>query len=154
MVPGVGSRHAVPPEVEVALEHLVPPSGQQPMPAAVGRSISSVVAGCGEIDATLVAVAGALRVFDTGASSGTGNHYGLIGVPVAAAMRAIASVASQYVDQQTGMKLNGWISFVNDCTSESDAYARRLDRASAQILSAAARERTGPAPAARPWRAS
>lgn len=127
--------------VEAALSVLSPTAGPQTVGAAVSRSIRDVAVKSDDISQTLDAVARAFSVFDTGPEAGWGS-YGLIGLPVAAGVRTMTSLASQYLDQQTDLSLAGWVETVNTCSTQFDAYGEQLRRTDATL--AAAREAGSP----------
>jgi hypothetical protein len=112
-----------------ALRRVEPAEGAPPTDVAVRRAVDDVTRGCREVQATLDSVAGALQVF-AAPESGWGS-YGLAGLPAAAAMRVVSSMASQYLEQQTDMGLASWIDVVSECSRTFDAYVAQLGAAMA-----------------------
>jgi hypothetical protein len=100
---------------------------------ALRRTVDLVQSDCREVAETLEALEGALAVVTQGGGGGGGQAltgFGLIGLPIAGALRAVKALASQYVKQQTGVALGTWTDFVTSASSEFQVYLAELDRAS------------------------
>lgn len=102
---------------------------------ALRRTVDVVQSDCKEVAETLEALEAALGVVTHGGGpSGGGGQslagFGLIGLPIAGALRAVKVLASQYVKQQTGVPLSTWTDFVTSASTEFQGYLAELDRVS------------------------
>jgi hypothetical protein len=101
---------------------------------ALRRTVAAVQSDCREVAETLAALEDALTVVTHGGGRQGGGQalagFGLIGLPIAGAMRAVKALASQYVKQQTGVPLGTWTEFVTSASTEFQAYLAELDRVS------------------------
>jgi len=100
---------------------------------ALRRTVAAVQADCAEVAETLESLEEALAmVTQGGAGGGTQamSGFGLVGLPIAGAVRAVKGLASQYVKQQTGVPLSTWAAFVTSASSEFQAYLAELERIS------------------------
>jgi hypothetical protein len=102
---------------------------------ALRRTVAVVQADCREVAETLAALEDALTVVTHGGGQGGGGvqalaGFGLIGLPIAGAMRAVKALASQYVKQQTGVPLATWTEFVTSASTEFRSYLADLERVS------------------------
>jgi len=103
---------------------------------ALRRTVAAVQADCAEVAETLEALEEALgMVTQGGGSGGPGGvqglaGFGLVGLPIAGAVRAVKGVASQYVKQQTGVPLSTWAAFVTSASGEFQSYLTELERIS------------------------
>ena len=102
---------------------------------ALRRTVAAVQADCREVAETLAALEDALTVVTHGGGQGGGGGqalagFGLIGLPIAGAMRAVKALASQYVKQQTGVPLGTWTEFVTSASTEFQSYLADLERVS------------------------
>jgi hypothetical protein len=100
---------------------------------ALRRTVSAVQADCAEVAETLEALEEALGVVTQGGGAGgvqAMSGFGLVGLPIAGAMRAVKGLANQYVKQQTGVPLNTWAAFVTSASDEFQAYLAELERIS------------------------
>lgn len=109
---------------------------------ALRRTVAVVQSDCTEVAETLEALEGALAVVTHGGGLGAGGGpgggpggqslagFGLIGLPIAGALRAVKALASQYVKQQTGVPLSTWTDFVTSASTEFQGYLAELDRVS------------------------
>ncbi len=103
---------------------------------ALRRTVAAVQADCAEVAETLAALEEALGVVTQGGGAGGGGGvqalagFGLVGLPIAGAVRAVKGLASQYVKQQTGVPLSTWAAFVTSASGEFQAYLAELDRIS------------------------
>jgi hypothetical protein len=100
---------------------------------ALRRTVGAVQSDCKEVAETLSALEDALTVVTHGGGQGGGGGqtlagFGLIGLPLAGAMRAVKALASQYVKQQTGVPLGTWTEFVTSASTEFQSYLTELDR--------------------------
>ena len=105
---------------------------------ALRRTVAAVQADCAEVAETLEALEEALGVVTQGGGAGGAGGggvqalagFGLVGLPIAGAMRAVKGLASQYVKQQTGVPLRTWAAFVTSASGEFQAYLSELERIS------------------------
>jgi hypothetical protein len=108
--------------------------------SALDRTVGRVVSGCREISSTLTSLSEALQMFGQGGRGGGTDWggFGLIGLPIAGAIRAAKGVASQYVKQQTGTPLSTWTDFVVSSEDQFRSFLAALD----QVADVAQRYRT------------
>src|SRR5262245_57231938 len=95
--------------------------------AAMERTVAVVTEDCRHISATLDTLSHALSVL--GAESGGAQEYGglgLVGLPIMGAVRAVKGMASQYVNQQTGLPLEAWTELVASSASQFEDYLSQL----------------------------
>jgi hypothetical protein len=104
---------------------------------ALRRTVAAVQADCAEVAETLEALEEALGVVTQGGAGGGGGGgvqalagFGLVGLPIAGAVRAVKGLASQYVKQQTGVPLSTWAAFVTSASGEFQSYLAELERIS------------------------
>ncbi|WP_457254881.1 hypothetical protein [Pedococcus sp. P5_B7] len=100
---------------------------------ALRRTVAAVQADCAEVAETLEALEDALAMVTQGGSGGGAqamSGFGLVGLPIVGAMRAVKGLASQYVKQQTGVPLSTWAAFVTSASGEFQAYLAELERIS------------------------
>lgn len=109
---------------------------------ALRRTVAAVQADCAEVAETLESLEEALALVTSGGSAASGAGaggagslqamagFGLVGLPIAGAMRAVKGLASQYVKQQTGVPLSTWAAFVTSASGEFQAYLTELERIS------------------------
>ena len=101
---------------------------------ALRRTVVAVQSDCREVAETLAALEDAMTVVTHGgAGQGVGGGqalagFGLIGLPIAGAVRAVKALASQYVKQQTGVPLATWTEFVTSASTEFQSYLSELER--------------------------
>lgn len=95
--------------------------------AAIDRTVEMVAADCRTVDQTLSALNEALGTIsqNTGVSQQWGG-FGLIGLPIMGAVKAVKGVAGQYVRQQTGTPLATWTELVANSTAQVEAYLSGL----------------------------
>ncbi|MFC5261930.1 hypothetical protein ACFPJ1_07385 [Kribbella qitaiheensis] len=101
--------------------------------AALNRTVDTVSAECRAVSETLEAVGAALQVITQG-GGGLGQQwggFGMIGLPIMGAMRAVQGVTSQYVKQQTGIPLSTWTDLVASSSAQFEAYLSQLDTVAA-----------------------
>lgn len=98
---------------------------------ALERGVAVVSADCAAIGQTLDALNDALGAVSQSGDTQAWNGFGLAGLPILAALRAIRGVATQLVRQQTGESLTDWVDFVAAATGQFDAYVRQLQSLSA-----------------------
>ncbi|HST64919.1 MAG TPA: hypothetical protein VLM05_07000 [Mycobacteriales bacterium] len=99
---------------------------------ALDRTVASVGADCRSIAATLGALSDALDTITQG--GGSGQQWvgaGLVGLPIAGAIKAARSLAGQYVKQQTGVPLPVWTELVVSSSAQFEAYLDRLEAVAA-----------------------
>lgn len=107
---------------------------------ALRRTVTAVQADCAEVAETLQSLEEALALVTAGGGAaggapGTGSlqsmaGFGVVGLPIAGAVRAVKGLASQYVKQQTGVPLSTWAAFVTSASGEFQSYLAELDRIS------------------------
>lgn len=96
--------------------------------AAMQRTVDTVSADCRAISETLESLGDALQVVTQGAGQGQEwGGFGMIGLPIAGAMRAVKGVAAQYVKQHTGIPLSTWTDLVASSTTKFEEYLSQLD---------------------------
>lgn len=97
---------------------------------ALRRTVAAVRADCAEVAETLEALEEALGLVTQGGGGGVQamSGFGLVGLPIAGAMRAVKGLANQYVKQQTGVPLSTWAAFVTSASGEFQAYLAELER--------------------------
>lgn len=95
---------------------------------ALERAVGTVSGDVRAVTETLEALTGALGLISQ--SGGMGQEwgsFGLIGLPIMGAIRAVKAAASQYVKQQTGVALTTWAEFVSTSAKQFEAYVDQLD---------------------------
>lgn len=100
--------------------------------AALNRTVDTVGAECRAISETLDAVGSALQVITQ--SGGQGQQwggFGMIGLPIVGAIRAVQGIAGQYVKQETGVSLSAWTDLVASSSAQFEAYLTQLDTVAA-----------------------
>lgn len=96
--------------------------------AALQRTVDTVSTDCRAVSQTLDAVGNALNMITQGAGAGADwGGFGMIGLPIMGAIRAVKGVASQYVKQQTGVPLQTWTELVANSSVRFEAYLSHLD---------------------------
>jgi hypothetical protein len=94
---------------------------------AMQRTVDTISADCRTITDTLQSLGDALGVITHGADGGQQlSGFGMIGLPIAGAIRAVKGIASQYVNQQTGSPLNSWTDLVATSSAKFAAYLSQL----------------------------
>jgi hypothetical protein len=95
--------------------------------AAMERTVAVVTEDCRHISATLDTLSHALSVLssESGGAQEWGG-FGLIGLPIMGAVRAVKGMASQYVKQQTGLSLDAWTELVASSASQFEDYLSQL----------------------------
>jgi hypothetical protein len=96
--------------------------------AALKRTVDAVGADCRAVSETLEALGDALHVITQG--TGVGQEwagFGLVGLPIMGAIRAVKGIAGQYVKQQTGVPLSTWAELVASSSDQFATYLSRLD---------------------------
>ena len=95
--------------------------------AAMERTVVIVTEDCRHISATLDTLSNALSVLssESGGAQEWGG-FGLIGLPILGAVRAVKGMASQYVKQQTGLSLDAWTELVASSASQFEDYLSQL----------------------------
>jgi hypothetical protein len=98
--------------------------------SALDRTVGRVVSDCREISSTLTSLSDALQMFGQGGRAGGTDWggFGLIGLPIAGAIRAAKGLASQYVKQQTGTPLSTWTDFVVSSEDQFRSFVAALDQ--------------------------
>jgi hypothetical protein len=95
---------------------------------ALEQAVGTVSADVRDVSETLEALSAALGVITRGSGiSQEWGGFGLIGLPIMGAIRAVKAGASQYVKQQTGIPLNTWADFVATSSAQFTAYVGQLD---------------------------
>jgi hypothetical protein len=96
--------------------------------AALKRTVDTVSADCRAVSETLEALGDALHMITQGAGAGSDlSGFGMIGLPVLGAIRAVKGIASQYVRQQTGTPLSAWTDLVASSSTQFEEYLSQLD---------------------------
>jgi hypothetical protein len=101
--------------------------------SALNRTVDTVSAECRAVSETLEAVGAALQVITQG-GGGLGQQwggFGMIGLPIMGAVRAVQGVTSQYVKQQTGIPLSTWTDLVASSSAQFEAYLTQLETVAA-----------------------
>lgn len=99
---------------------------------ALDRTVEAVGADCRSVAGTLDALSDALATITQ--NSGGGQQFlgaGLIGLPIAGAIKAAKSLAGQYVKQQTGVPLSAWTELVASSSTRFEAYLVQLEAVAA-----------------------
>jgi hypothetical protein len=100
--------------------------------AALNRTVDTVAAECRAISETLDAVGLALQVVtQSGGQSQQWGGFGMIGLPIVGAIRAVQGITSQYVKQETGVPLSAWTDLVASSSAQFEAYLTQLDTVAA-----------------------
>lgn len=95
---------------------------------ALEQAVGTVSDDVRDVSETLEALSSALGVITRGSGmSQEWGGFGLIGLPILGAIRAVKAGASQYVKQQTGIPLNTWADFVATSSAQFTAYVGQLD---------------------------
>lgn len=95
--------------------------------AAIDRTVEMVAADCGAVAGTLSDLNDALGTISQGSGvSQQWGGFGLIGLPILGAIKAVKGVAGQYVKQQTGTPLATWTELVANSTAQVEAYLSGL----------------------------
>jgi hypothetical protein len=98
--------------------------------AALNRTVDTISADCRAVSETLEALGDALNMITQSAAPGQGQQwsgFGVAGLPIMGAIRAVKGIASQYVKQQTGVPLATWTDLVASSTAQFEAYIAQLD---------------------------
>jgi hypothetical protein len=95
--------------------------------AALQHSADQVIADCRSVCETLEALGQALDLLTHGGGSQEWGGFGMIGLPVLGALRAVKGLAGHYVKQQTGSPLGDWTELVAGSVNEFTDYLARLD---------------------------
>ena len=94
---------------------------------AIQRTVDTISSDCRIITETLQSLGDALGVITHGAEGGQQfSGFGMIGLPIAGAIRAVKGVAGQYVKQQTGTPLNSWTDLVATSSAQFTGYLSQL----------------------------
>jgi hypothetical protein len=99
---------------------------------ALDRTVAAVGADCRSIAETLDGLSDALATITQ--NTGSGQQFlgaGLIGLPIAGAIKAAKSLAGQYVKQQTGVPLTAWTELVSSSSARFEAYLVQLEAVAA-----------------------
>jgi hypothetical protein len=101
--------------------------------AELKRTVDSVTADCRAVSETLEALRDALNMMMTqGAGAGPEwGGFGMVGLPIVGAIRAVKGIASQYVKQQTGVPLRAWTDLVVSSSDQFASYVSQLDTVAA-----------------------
>lgn len=95
--------------------------------AAIDSTVGSVTADCRTVAGTLSDLNDALgTISQGGGASQQWGGFGLIGLPIMGAIKAVKGVAGQYVKQQTGTPLAAWTELVANSTAQVEAYLSGL----------------------------
>jgi hypothetical protein len=96
--------------------------------AAMERSVDAISADCRAVSETLQVLNDALAVIDRGSGPGSDwGGFGVIGLPIAGAVRALKGVVSQQVRQKTGVPLTAWTDHVASYSTQFSEYVAELD---------------------------
>jgi hypothetical protein len=98
---------------------------------ALDRSATSLAESCGEIRSTLSSLDAALG--GMAHAGGAPGDYGILGLPIQAAIKAARGVATQVVRQQTGSSLDEWTMVVAGTVAAFDDYVDCLATTSASL---------------------
>lgn len=91
------------------------------------RTVETISTDCRIIAETLQSLGDALGVITQSTEGGQQfSGFGMIGLPIAGAIRAFKGVANQYVKQQTGSPLNSWMDLVTTSSAQVAAYLSQL----------------------------
>lgn len=93
---------------------------------ALGRNVATITTECQAIRRTLDALDDALSVVSQGGDSQAWSGFGLVGLPILGAVKAIRGVAGQYVKERTGEPLSDWTDFVARSSQQLNAYVEAL----------------------------
>jgi hypothetical protein len=94
---------------------------------ALEGAVDSVGADCRTVAGMLSGLNEALgAISQSGGLSQQWGGMGLVGLPILGAVKAVKSLAGQYVKQQTGMPLATWTDLVASSTAQVEAYLARL----------------------------
>lgn len=92
------------------------------------RAVDNVSTDCRAVSETLKALDDALHLITQSSGPAQGaNGFGLVGLPIAGALRAAKGIASQYVKQQTGLTLDVWTDLVASSSVQFSTYVSRLE---------------------------
>ena len=95
--------------------------------AAIDSTVGTVTADCRTVAGTLSDLNDALGTISQGGGvSQQWGGFGLIGLPIMGAIKAVKGVAGQYVKQQTGTPLAAWTELVANSTTQVEAYLSGL----------------------------
>ena len=95
--------------------------------AAIDNTVGIVTADCRTVAGTLSDLNDALGTISQGGGvSQQWGGFGLIGLPIMGAIKAVKGVAGQYVKQQTGTPLAAWTELVANSTAQVEAYLSGL----------------------------
>ena len=95
--------------------------------AAIDSTVGTVTADCRTVAGTLSDLNDALgTISQGGGASQQWGGFGLIGLPIMGAIKAVKGVAGQYVKQQTGTPLAAWTELVANSTAQVEAYLSGL----------------------------
>lgn len=95
---------------------------------AMKRSVDAISADCRAVAETLHLLDDTLQVLSPGSGQGQEwGGFGVMGLPIVAAARAMRGVAGQHVRQRTGVSLDDWTDLVSDSSARFEAYMSQLD---------------------------
>ncbi|HEY7103060.1 MAG TPA: hypothetical protein VH573_15615 [Mycobacteriales bacterium] len=95
--------------------------------AAIDRTVEMVAADCRTVARTLSDLNDALGTISQGAgASQQWGGFGIIGLPIMGAIKAVKGIAGQYVKQQTGTPLATWTELVANSTAQVETYLSGL----------------------------
>lgn len=94
---------------------------------ALDRSVDTITSECRAIGKTLVSLNDALSVISRSGDGQAWSGFGLIGLPILGALRAIRGVAAQYLEQETNASLSDWVDFVASSARRFEAYVDLLN---------------------------
>jgi hypothetical protein len=94
--------------------------------AAIEGTVEMVAADCRTVAGTLSDLNEALGTISQGAGVSQWGGMGLISLPIMGAIKAVKTVAGQYVKQQTGTPLATWTELVANSTAQVEAYLAGL----------------------------
>ena len=104
-------------------------AGTKAIVLELNRSRAAVDEQCRAIGETLRSLDDALAVVTHGSVEGQDwSGFGIVGLPIVGAIRAVRSMASQYVKEQTGVPLDTWGDFVSATVAKFDEYLVDLDK--------------------------
>jgi len=126
-VPGddISSNGAVEGALDIAVLSF---SGLATTVAVLDRTVVCVVRDCREISEILASLSDALQVIAPSEGGGQDwGGFGLVGLPIVGALRAVKGVAGQYVKAQTGTPLRTWTDFVASSQDQFTTFLAALD---------------------------
>lgn len=101
--------------------------------AALGRTVTTITTDCRAIGETLASLNDALGVISPSGDGQAWSGFGLVGLPIMGALRAVRGLAGQYVKQETGVSLHDWTDLAATAARRFAAYVEVLEKLTTRV---------------------